>query len=205
MGPSSLFEKTTRWFDRANAALLHSLPCAQGCSSCCIGLFPVTVLDRQEIQRGLRMLPEGHRKRIEGTAVEQVTTLTAAAPRLSRNYFIEPWPEEDLDQLIERFAAWPCPALESDGRCGLYEYRPLVCRSMGIPPEDGGHVVGPCTVQTAVPVIRLSNALREEENRLAALEAEQLDMFRQQLRVEGEEVLLPFAFLPDCLTHPAST
>ncbi len=202
---SSIFEKTTRWFDRANAALLHTLPCAQGCASCCIGLFPVTVLDQQEIQRGLRMLPNEHRRRIEGVAMEQVGTLLAAAPRLSRSHFIEQWPEEDIDQLVERFAAWPCPALEHDGRCGVYEYRPLVCRSMGIPSEDSGHVVGPCAVQTAVPVIRLSTALREEENRLAAMEGEQLDMLRQQQEVEGEEVFLPFAFLPECPIHQTST
>lgn len=202
---SSLFEKTTQWFDRANAALLRTLPCAQGCSSCCIGLFPVTVLDQQEIQRGLRGLPEEDRKRIVGTAVEQVTTLLAEAPGLSRNRFIEQWPEETIDQLVERFAAWPCPALEHDGRCGLYESRPLACRSMGIPSEDRGQVVGACAVQTAVPVIRLSTALRHEENRLALLEADQLDMVRRQQGVEGEEVFLPFAFLPECPMHPTST
>lgn len=26
-----------------------------------------------------------------------------------------------------------CPALDPDGRCGLYELRPLICRSFGVP------------------------------------------------------------------------
>jgi len=48
--PSTLFDKTAWWFERVNAFLRESLPCTQGCSGCCVGLFPVTILDRQEIQ-----------------------------------------------------------------------------------------------------------------------------------------------------------
>lgn len=197
MKPSPLFEKTARWFDRANAALLGSLPCTQGCTHCCLGLFSVTILDGQEIQRGLRTLPDEYRKRIERTAAEQVTSLTIASPRLITNRFIDQWPEEETDRLVERFDTWPCPALEEDGRCGIYEFRPLVCRSMGVPPDDGVYVHGACVLQTAVPLIRLSRSMREEENHLAQMEAEELEALCQPQGVEGEEVLLPFAFLPD--------
>jgi hypothetical protein len=27
----------------------------------------------------------------------------------------------------------PCPALDDDGRCGVYAFRPLICRSYGVP------------------------------------------------------------------------
>ena len=195
--PSTVFEKTSRWFERSKASLLGNLPCTQGCSHCCIGLFPVTILDRREIQRGLRTLPDEHRMRIERTAEEQAIALTVAVPQLNRNRFIDQWPEEDIDRVIERFDTWPCPALENDGRCGLYEFRPLVCRSMGIPQHDGVHVSGACAVQTAVPLIRVSKAIREDENHLARMEAEEIESLRDRLGVEGEEVLLPFAFLPE--------
>jgi Fe-S-cluster containining protein len=157
----------------------------------------VTILDGQEIQRGLRTLPDEYRKRIERTAAEQVTSLTIASPRLITNRFIDQWPEEETDRLVERFDTWPCPALEEDGRCGIYEFRPLVCRSMGVPPDDGVYVHGACVLQTAVPLIRLSRSMREEENHLAQMEAEELEALCQPQGVEGEEVLLPFAFLPD--------
>lgn len=195
--PSTLFEKTARWFERVNASLLESLPCSQGCSGCCVGLFPVTILDRREIQRGLRRLPDGQRKRIERTAAEQVTALTVAAPRLSTNRFIDQWMEEDIDQVIERFETWPCPALEVDGTCGLYEFRPLVCRSMGVPEDDGVRVNGACAVQTAVPLIRLSKAFREEENHLAGMEAEEIEVLRLRTGIVGEELFLPYAFIRD--------
>ncbi len=197
MRPSPLFEKTARWFHRANAALLGTLPCTQGCSHCCIGLFPVTILDRQALRLGLRTLPDEHRKRIERTAAEQVSALTAAAPQLNTNRFIDQWPEEESRQLIERFDIWPCPALEQNGSCGLYQFRPLVCRSMGVPPEDGGCVSGACAVQTAVPLIRLSKTIREEENHLAGMEAEEIEALRRHDGAEGEELFLPYAFLSD--------
>ena len=203
--PSTVFEKTARWFERSKAFLLGNLPCTQGCSSCCVGLFPVTILDRQEIQRGLRTLPDEQRKRIERTAAEQVTALTIAAPQLNQNRFIDEWPEEDIDRVIARFDTWPCPALEQDGRCGLYEFRPLVCRSMGVPQDDGVLVSGACAVQTAVPLIRVSKAIREEENHLARMEAEEIEALRDRLGVEGDEVLLPFAFLPEVAAQVVTT
>ncbi len=161
----------------------------------------MTILDRQEIQRGLRTLPDEQRKRIERAASEQVVALTTSAPYLNMNRFIDQWPEEDIDRLTERFETWPCPALEEDGRCGVYEFRPLVCRSMGIPADNDGVVSGACAVQTSVPVIRLSRALREEENLLAGREAEELAAVRRHDQAQGEELFLPFAFLAEVVTE----
>ncbi len=193
--PSTLFGKTAEWFERSKASLLGNLPCSEGCSGCCIGLFPVTILDRQEIQRGLPSLPEEQRKRIERIAAEQATALSVAAPQLSMNHSIDEWADVDVDRIIERFGTWPCPALEPDGTCGLYEFRPLACRSMGIPEDDGVCVSGACAVQTAVPLIRVSKFLREEENHLSETEANELEALRDRQGLDGEEILLPFAFL----------
>lgn len=195
--PSTLFEKTARWFERVNASLLGSLPCTQGCSGCCVGLFPVTALDQREVQRGLQRLPDEHRNRIERTAAEQVTMLTIAAPQLSMNPFIDQWPEEDIDRVVQRFERWPCPALEPDGTCGLYEFRPLVCRSMGVPQDDEVFVSGACAVQTAVPLIRLSQGMREEEDYLAEREAIEIEALRHRQGIEGDELFLPYAFIRD--------
>jgi len=192
-----VFDKTARWFERVKAFLLGSLPCTQGCSGCCVGLFPVTILDRQEIQRGLQRLPDEQRKRIERTAAEQVAALTAATPQLNTNRFIDQWAEEEIDRVIERFETWPCPALELEGTCGLYEFRPLVCRSMGVPQDDGTRVRGACAMQTTVPLIRVSKAFREEENHLAGMEAEEIEALRLRTGIVGEELFLPHAFMQD--------
>lgn len=195
--PSTLFDKTARWFDRAKSALLEALPCSQGCSHCCVGVFPVTILDRQEIQRGLRSLPSEQRQCIVRQATVQAELLETSAPQLAHNRFIDCWADRDTDELVETYRELPCAALQPDGSCGVYAFRPLTCRSMGIPSEVEGVVHGACAVQTSIPIIRLSQSLRQEEDRLVGEEAEQLVRLSDQGKTEGEEMLLPYAFLPD--------
>ncbi len=193
----SLFDKTTHWFERARAALLDNLPCRPGCHHCCIGLFPVTLLDRQTLRQGLHALPPDRRRIIEETAADQIRMISDAAPRLADDPFIDHWPDQTIDALVEEYRDLPCPALQTDGHCGLYAFRPLACRSMGIPTDAGGTVQGACEVQTFVPLVRLSRSLREEEDRLAQAEADELAALRRPAPTTGEEVLLPYAFLDD--------
>jgi len=195
-GPSTLFEKTSRWFERATAALLEQVPCRRGCSHCCIGTFPVTILDRQKLQEGLSRLPDVQRLAIQQKARDQVAAIEARFPQLTASQMVDTWPDQLTEQLDEQFKNMPCPALDPEGHCTVYAYRPLTCRSMGIPPEQDGHIEGACDIQTAVPIIRLSQPLREEEDRLAGEEAEQLEALRLTLQSQGEELLLPYAFLP---------
>ena len=201
--PSTLFDKTSRWFERAQAALLNDLPCRRGCSHCCLGLFPVTLLDQQELQRGLRSLSEKQRRTIEDTATQQVRMIEESVPELGQNRFIDHWPDSEVDLIVERYRALPCPALNSDGSCGLYAFRPLACRSMGIPSETKETVQGACAVQTSVPLIRLSRSLRQEEDLLAEEETCQLMYLRHREGLIGEELLLPYAFLPNPTEEPA--
>ena len=202
LASSPLFDKTASWFEQAKSALGDNLPCCRGCSHCCVGLFPVTILDRQEIQRGLHSIPSEQRLAIEGKAVRQARMIEASAPQLAHHPFIDHWPDRDTDVLVERFRELPCPALEADGSCSLYAFRPLTCRSMGIPIESDGIVQGACAIQTSVPLIRLSSSLRHEDDRLAGEEADELTQLRDRQRMLGEELLLPYAFLPDIFKEP---
>ncbi|MDP3089269.1 MAG: YkgJ family cysteine cluster protein [Nitrospira sp.] len=197
---SSLPEKTSRWFERAAAALLEQLPCRQGCCHCCIGTFPVTILDQQQLQEGLARLPHAQRQSIQQNAQTQVTAIEARFPRLSSSPMLDNWPDRLTEQLAEEFQDLPCPALTSEGDCAVYAFRPLTCRSMGIPPDQDGCVEGACDIQTAIPIIRLSSPFREEEDRLAGEESQQLTALHRIQQCQGEELLLPYAFLPK--KHP---
>ena len=137
---------------------------------------------------------------MQNKARELVNQLCIVEPRLMTSPFVDHWSDDEMDRLTTRFDSLPCPALEPDGRCGLYEFRPLVCRSMGIPSDDGLTVSGACAVQTSVPLIRLSKSLRGEEDLLARIEAQQLTNLRMTLDVQGEELLLPYAFLSEIVT-----
>jgi hypothetical protein len=66
---------------------------------------------------------------------------------------------------------------------------------MGIPTEEKGVVRGACEVQTFVPIIRLSGALRAEEDVLSRQEAQTLDAYNSLTGNECEELLLPYGLL----------
>ena len=192
-----LYKKTDQWFQRASAALLGEVPCRLGCTSCCIGPFPITLLDVQTLQQGLADLPPDHSQRMVQRAAEQTDAMEAAFPQLTDTTLLDRWSDQEIDRLVTEFHDRPCPALEADGRCGLYDYRPLVCRSMGIPTEHHGLAYGACEVQTFIPILRLPSVFREEEDRLVQEEAASLAACRQTSGSTGEEVFLPYGFLAE--------
>ena len=194
--PVSLQEKTSRWFDQASAALLGQLPCEAGCCRCCIGPFPITLLDYRHLREGVNRLPKDQRLAVQQQAVRHVASMEATFPQLQASPFLDTWPDPLIDRLVETFHDLPCPALDREGRCLVYESRPLVCRSMGIPTDHGDTVTGACEVQTAVPIVRLSPTFRTEEHRLAEEEARALSELQAELGEAGEELLLPYGFLP---------
>jgi Fe-S-cluster containining protein len=193
--PGPLYQKTDHWFQRATAALLGEVPCRLGCTSCCIGPFPITLLDVHTLQQGLAGLSPDHRHRIEQRAIEHIAAMETVFPQLTQSDLLDNWTDQEIDRLATEFHNHPCPALEANGRCGVYHHRPLVCRSMGIPTEDRGLAQGACEVQTFIPILRLPSAFREEEDRLVQEEAACLEALRQATGSTGEEVFLPYGFL----------
>jgi len=191
----ALFRQADQWFSRARASLLDVLPCRKGCARCCIGPFPITILDREEIHRGLDRLSAQERQDIEQRAIEQIIAMQIRYPRLKHSYLLDEWEDSVIDQLATDFAELPCPALQSDGSCGIYASRPVTCRTMGIPFEEQGLVQGACEIQTFVPIKQLSSSIREQERQLTHQEAVAVDRLRQQRKTEGEEILLAYGFV----------
>lgn len=193
--PLPLFQQASHWFRRARASLLDALPCTQGCCECCVGIFPITQLDILELHRGLSQLPSDNRTAIVRRAREQIAALELAYPDLRSTPNLDEWEDSRIDVIVERFADLPCPALAIDGRCSVYAFRPITCRTMGVPVESDGMVHGACTRQTAVPIVRPSPSVRTELDRLAEDEAVALSILRQAQPEAGDERLLPYGFV----------
>ncbi len=203
--PERLFEQADHWFQRTRAALLGSLPCAKGCTHCCIGPFSITLLDVEQIQAGLSHLSTAARQQIESTAQEQTNAIQHSASDLFQGSpFLDRLDYCHIDFLVEQFAHLPCPALHADGSCQIYAYRPLTCRMMGIPLEEKGEVQGACQVQTFIPLKQVTKIFRQEEDVLADRERYLLDSLREEKPWLGEEVLLPFGFIPNLLSKMPS-
>jgi Fe-S-cluster containining protein len=123
------------------------LACRVGCTECCHGPFPITLLDARRLAHGLEQLRERDPERaaaIERTGRAAVRALRRGFPgdpatgRLSED-------EDAREAFFTRHEALPCPALDlQSGGCELYEARPLTCRTYGPPVRIGGEDLPQC-------------------------------------------------------------
>ena len=134
-------EPYTRILDRADAffrAVLEKQPqnmqCGRGCSLCCYGLFEIGAADIPMIAEGLSRLHSARRRKIIRRAQDIIASSNHPSLR-------EASPVEK-DQFFERTASTPCPNLGDAGECMIYEHRPLVCRTFGLPVRDGDQYLG---------------------------------------------------------------
>jgi Fe-S-cluster containining protein len=130
-----------RVLDRADAFFREvmreqpqNLQCGRGCSLCCHGLFEIGSGDLPLLAEGLAQVHPSRRKAIIRRAVEIVAksqhpNLREAAPAEKGAFF-------------ERTSSIPCPNLNDRGECLVYEHRPLVCRTFGLPLRNGDDYLG---------------------------------------------------------------
>jgi Fe-S-cluster containining protein len=119
------------------------LACRKGCTSCCIGVFPINQLDRARLERGLTELAARDPARAEAVRKRARN----AVARLAHEFPGDPatgliGTSKKQRRRFEDFANQePCPALDpAEGTCDLYESRPMTCRTFGPPVrvENGG-------------------------------------------------------------------
>jgi len=123
------------------------LVCRVGCTECCIGPFPITMLDARRLRRGLEELEARDPARAAGIrnrASESVAMMASDFPGdAQRGVLREHVGPEDL--FWSSYAAIPCPALDpASGACELYSARPLTCRSFGPPVRVDSQSVAHC-------------------------------------------------------------
>ncbi len=129
-----ILERADRHFATVMQAQPQNLQCGAGCSLCCYGLFEIGSGDVPVIAEGLESLHPMRRKKIIRRALEIVSA--SAHPNLR-----ECSPEEK-EAFFERTQSVACPNLDETGRCMMYEHRPLVCRTFGLPLREGRKYVG---------------------------------------------------------------
>lgn len=144
---SKLLAVIDRDFQTAAARAGEWLKCAPGCCNCCHGPFPITWLDRWRLKRGLALLQASDPQRAQEVwsrakraAAEMIRDFPGevATGRLSPD-------EAALDGYFEDHAQKPCPALDTaTGRCDLYEWRPISCRTYGPPVRFGDERAPAC-------------------------------------------------------------
>lgn len=136
----ALVAKVDAFFGRVQGRYADRMRCAAGCSGCCGHHLTVSRVEAESIARHLSAMPDRERE-----------ALRARAAALGSS-------------------DGPCPALDAEGRCGIYEARPLICRTQGLPMRVGS---------SALPVLGETDAqglsvcpLNFEGEPLSALDAD---------------------------------
>jgi len=112
------------------------LVCRPGCSQCCIGVFPIAHEDGARLREGLEALTETDPERAARIRARVADSLIRLDPwfpgELATGILNE---DHEAAILFEEFANdEPCPVLDFEhGTCGLYEHRPILCRTFGPP------------------------------------------------------------------------
>ena len=129
-----ILDRADEHFASVVSAQPQNLQCGAGCSLCCYGLFEIGSGDVPLIAEGLAQLHHARRKKVIARALEIVDA--NAHPNLRE------CPSGEKEEFFERTQSTPCPNLDETGRCVMYEHRPLVCRTFGLPLRDGRKYIG---------------------------------------------------------------
>ncbi len=198
-----LFDHDRRFLDRIDRVMHDAAAragdrwgCGPGRTDCCIGPFPIHLLDARRLLRGLDALRRVDPERaaaIAGRASEAAGSLREGFPGDAAAGVLDD--DDDAQQAyFTRHETLPCPALDpASGRCELYAARPWTCRTFGPPIRIGGEDLPACPFCFAPCSAEETEALRVEPDP-EGLEDALVDRLERDEGVAGETIIA-FALL----------
>ena len=99
----SLARDVAREFEAIRQRNSGRMECREGCADCCRCRLSITRVEEAYLREGLKHLPQSVRLELKTRATAEIHTNEM------------------------------CPALDANGCCQIYESRPLICRSHGVP------------------------------------------------------------------------
>ncbi|WP_020677779.1 zinc/iron-chelating domain-containing protein [Geopsychrobacter electrodiphilus] len=131
----TLLQSLDHWFSDCITVAGDQITCHKGCSSCCRGLFEISLLDARLLQQGFDRLDAATRELILVKARTRVTELQTAWPGFQPPYILNRLPHDNWQEMPEDDPT-PCPLLSGAGHCLIYSHRPMCCRLHGLPNID---------------------------------------------------------------------
>jgi Fe-S-cluster containining protein len=130
----SILDHADQFFGTVMREQAANLQCGKGCSLCCYGLFEIGSGDLPILAAGLETLHPMRRRSVVRRAVDIVAA--------SQHPNLRECSPREKDAFFERTSATACPCLDSAGSCMVYDSRPLVCRTFGLPLRNGDDYLG---------------------------------------------------------------
>jgi Fe-S-cluster containining protein len=106
--------------------------CSRGCSACCNGPFDISPADAELVATAFTKLDLATQAAVRSRAIAQVGRYAEVAPGWGAPWNVEAIGDDTFDQVSDALADEPCPALNEDGICLIYESRPATCRMTGL-------------------------------------------------------------------------
>jgi len=123
---------TEREFDRNFNLYPGQMQCRKGCFLCCSQMFKITLIDAAVVSQAAKRLDSETRKKIQEKARLYIKKREEMICERSGRMDLDC----DGDEISTIGLRLPCPALDDNGACGIYESRPIVCRKFGMPIYD---------------------------------------------------------------------
>lgn len=127
-----LLQRLDLWFAESSTRHPGVIPCRAGCNACCHGPFDISVADALLISDAVARLPLAERAEVERRARAQVRQMQELEPGWDVAGGLAGISEAAFDRVSDAMATEPCPLLNDDGACRIYQDRPLVCRLIGL-------------------------------------------------------------------------
>lgn len=140
----ALRAETDQVFAKLAAQFPDCVKCHKGCDSCCYALFDLSLVEAMYINQAFSQAFDYGAKRSE--ILTKASDIDRKLTRLKRDLYNQEKKGTSKEELMLEAAKlrMPCPLLNADQTCLLYEKRPITCRIYGIPTVIGqkAHVCG---------------------------------------------------------------
>ena len=133
----SLLELADQAFQRVSKEYPENVKCRSGCSDCCHALFDLTLIEALYINQKFNEKYQGPERE---ALLEKANKLDRQIARIKRQAGRDLQNGKSEKEILEELASMrvPCPLLNDQELCELYEFRPITCRFYGIPTAIGG-------------------------------------------------------------------
>lgn len=139
-----LCSKTDMVFAHVSDMYSDCVSCKTQCSDCCHAVFDLLLVEAMYINK--KFSEKFHYGRVRSDILEKASKTDRKLSKLKRDFYRSSKAGQDTVKIISQVSELkiPCPLLNENNECHLYEFRPIICRLYGIPLDINGtsHVCG---------------------------------------------------------------
>ncbi|WP_300672044.1 YkgJ family cysteine cluster protein [Desulfoluna sp.] len=124
-------------FTQVSSEFKDEVACKPGCDDCCHALFDLTFVEALYLKSKFDELFTG---KVRYEITERASKADRTLAKLKKEAYKRHEAGEDDSAIIDSISKLRvrCPLLGEEGRCLMYEYRPIACRVYGIPTSAAG-------------------------------------------------------------------